>query len=560
MSVKIVCEKSVIRQRSGDHDSRLLRYANENRNKGFFNDVELLADAECISANQMVLSCYSKYFENIFKTNLYNQQRCIIENVDKKSLKSIIDYIYTGNVEINNRNALNLLSAADKLKIQDVKMFCLEFLESVITYDSCFHILSAAQAFQSVKLQFKVFLYLNENFEKVLLTPPFKALTKTEVTYCMTRLNRNVVSETTLFDAIIVWTKYDEENRRKDFSDLFKLLKLDKFSHDFLMNVVSKEKFVLDSSDCLHLVLNVLPKVLELRPRNEFESSILSIGGCLSSSKVFEVFKLHDEPEKQYPDLPMPLYGHCSIKMDNFIYCLGGVIRIGDNWNITNKAWRLNLDSDHLKWEEIAAMTEKRRSMRAAVCFDTLVVSHGDNIADKVLKTTEIYQKSLDQWKTISSLQQRRESHALVAFQQKLYAIAGCCNGEVLSSVEILSGLDSTWKYVKSLKTPRKWFAAVCCRGFIYVIGGFCNYPSRTLKSVERYDPILNKWDYVADINIKRASHSACVLQDKIYVVGGLDSESCIVKKVERYDPSCDKWIIVDTTEDELYNHALVAV
>ena len=560
MSLKIVCEKSVTRQRSREQDSRLLSYANENRNKGFFNDVELLADAECISANQMVLSCYSKYFENIFKTNLYNQQRCIIENVDGKSLKILIDYIYTGNVEINNRNALNLLSAADKLKIQDVKMFCLEFLETVITYDSCFHILTAAKACQSVKLQFKVFLYLNENFEQVLLTPPFKALTKTEVTYCMTHLNRNVVSETTLFDAIIAWTKHDEENRRDDFLDLFQLLKLDKFSHDILMNVVSKEKFVSDSSYCLNLVLNVLPKVLNLRPRNEFESRILSIGGCLSSSKIFEVFKLQDQPAKQYPDLPMPLYAHCSIKMDNFIYCLGGVIQIGDNWNVTNKAWRLNLHNDHLKWEEIAAMTEERRSMGAAVCFGTLVVSHGDDAAENVSGTTEIYQKSLDQWKTISSLQQRRESHALVAFQQKLYAIAGCCNDEVLSSVEVLSGLDSTWKYVKSLQTPRKWFTAVSCKSFIYVIGGFSGYPCCKLKSVERYDPVENKWDYVANMNIERTAHSACVLQDKIYVFGGLDSEKWIVKKVERYDPLCDKWIIVDTIEDELYNHTLVVV
>ena len=99
MSLKIVCEKSVTRQKSGEQDSRLLSYASKNRVKGFFNDVELLADDECISANQMVLSCYSKYFENIFKTNLYNQQRCIIENVDGKSLKIFINYIYTGNIE-----------------------------------------------------------------------------------------------------------------------------------------------------------------------------------------------------------------------------------------------------------------------------------------------------------------------------------------------------------------------------------------------------------------------------------------------------------------------------
>ena len=176
-----------------------------------------------------------------------------------------------------------------------------------------------------------------------------------------------------------------------------------------------------------------------------------------------------------------------------------------------------------------------------AVCFDTLVVSHGDDTAGNVSRTTEIYQKSLDQWKTISSLQQHRESHALVAFQEKLYAIAGCCNDEVLSSVEVLFGLDSTWKYVKSLKTLRKWFAAVSCRGFIYVIGGFSHHSSRSLKSVEKHNPMANKWDYIADMNIERNAHSACVLQDKIYVVGGLDVENCAVNKVECYNPSCNK-------------------
>ena len=63
MSSKILCEKSKTHHRSKIDESCLLNYANRNRNNGFFNDVELNVSNKKISANQLVLSCYSEYFE-----------------------------------------------------------------------------------------------------------------------------------------------------------------------------------------------------------------------------------------------------------------------------------------------------------------------------------------------------------------------------------------------------------------------------------------------------------------------------------------------------------------
>ena len=56
--------------------------------------------------------------------------------------------------------------------------------------------------------------------------------------------------------------------------------------------------------------------------------------------KVFEVHKLYDEPIKQYPNLPKLFDSHCSIKMNNFIYYLGGETQKGDTQNVKIKAWR----------------------------------------------------------------------------------------------------------------------------------------------------------------------------------------------------------------------------
>ena len=42
-------------------------------------------------------------------------------------MKHLIEFIYTGTIAINNDNALDLLSIADYLQIDEAKQFCFEF-------------------------------------------------------------------------------------------------------------------------------------------------------------------------------------------------------------------------------------------------------------------------------------------------------------------------------------------------------------------------------------------------------------------------------------------------
>ena len=539
--------------------SRLLTYANQNRNEGFFNDVTIGVGNQSFSANRMVLSCYSDYFQDKFRTRSDYQESVKLDNVDEESIKLIIDYIYSGAITIDKQNVVNLLNAAQLLKMNDVKEFCFEYLESTINSDNCIGRINLAKQYENESLLNKYYQHLSNHLDEVSDLIEFKNLSAGDLESCISNLNRDELDEMLLFEAIASWTKHDQENRLNDFSNLFQLIKLDKLSYDYLMFFVSKQEIVNECKPCLKLILNTLPKVLKTKQLKETGSKILSIGGALTPSKVKQVYTLIDDQVKTYPDLPMKLRDHCSLKLDNFIYCIGGQT-VDNDETISNKVWQMDLNNEILQWEEISSMNEKRNRAAAAINHGTLIVSNGGD-GKHVSKTIEIYRKTFKQWKTISPLQQMRESHAMVVCDDCLMVIGGWYNKQVLSSVERLIDLTSTWEYVASLQTPRKWFTAVNCKGCVYAIGGQSGKDDdTTLKSAEKYDADANKWVYVSDMMNERSVLSACVLQNKIYVVGGVNSKGNVVKMIECYDPSTDVWSDVGETADILYSYSLVVI
>lgn len=554
---QLLYDKSITRQRIDD--SRLLQYSNENRTQGFFNDVTLRVGNECFPANRMVLSCYSRFFEEMFISKEQTDFSVKIQDIDGKSLRNLIEFIYTGKILVDNHNVMSLLSGADILRLEDVKKFCFDFLESVISSESCFYILAAANLYDRDSLKVKVYKHITDNFDEISQSIEFKNLSKHDLVACVTNLSRDRIQEMLLYEAIITWTKHDEENRKKDFPELLQLLKLDSLPSEYLLYVVSEENIIKEYASCSNLVMNTLSKLLKDKKVKESGSKILSLGGTKSPSKVTEVYNLFGEESKVYPDLPMKLDCHAAVNLQNSVYCIGGTI-VGDNVIVTDRVWQMMLNKDHLRWDEIASMNEKRYLMGAAI-FDDIMVVAGGYGSKPALTSTEIYIKQINEWKQISSLKHARSGHALATCDGCLYAVGGWDGNHYLASVERLSGLKESWKYVEPMQTARRWLAVATCKDVIYAIGGRSGSDESTrLKSVEKYDPDERKWVYVSDMNIERAAHAVCVLKDKIYVVGGYNVKGKSVKEIECYDPARDVWSIVGKTNSELFNNPLVVM
>ena len=553
MSLSDYHQDSVVRHRL-EEKNVILEYARKKRDCGQFNDVTITVDDVSIRANSLILSCYSAFFEEIVLSSPNEKQKDIVEikGFDVKSVKQLVEYMYTGEIAVKGENVINLLAAANYLQLDEVKEFCLEFLEGGLTPDNCLAIVTAANLYKNHPPLNEAYQYMSENLIEISQKDNFKELSKTGLISLIGKLNRNVVQDTSLFNIIVAWVKCNEDHRKLDFPALFQTLNLDKFSNNFLVDVVAVESLVKQSNDCLNLVISCITRKFKEMQLKENGSKILCIGGN-ESGKVMEIFSLFGKTNSVYPDLPNQLYFQCALKHNNYIYCIGGAVN-GVFAETTDHVYRLNINDSQLNWEEVAPMVEKCSDFGAAVLGETLVVAGGYNKGR--LSKSEMYKVKKNQWKTIAPMKHKRSGNALVTCAGSLYAVGGW-DSIHLSSVERLSEVDQQWEDVASLQTTRRSLAAVSCGKFIYAIGG--DSPT-TEKTVEKYDTSKNEWSYAADMNFERKRHSACVLQGNIYVAGGLNASGDIVKQIECYDPLKDRWTVVGETDYDVKDLSLVVI
>ena len=544
--------QEVVRERV-EKTSQVLKYADSMRETGLFTDVCVKYGSKSFRAHRLILSSYSIYFRTMFQTEMQEKYADTVEiyDVNETSMESLIDFIYTGNICINEENVFDLMAASDYLQIDQTKTLCYNFLLGLISVETCFQILEVVYLYPNIILLNTTFQFIKNNFALILTSNNFLYLTKQNFVNIFTKLNSGRIEERLVYDAIMEWVKH-KDSRKDDFPELFQCLDLCKLSSTFLAETVSNEPLVLENPVCSNLVMKALTAKLQ-EQASSISSIILSLGGLYTLNKVFAVY---NDDLTVYPALPQSTYGHCSLKLDNFVYFIGGRV----NFPTTNKVWRMKIYVANMKWEELASMRDDRCGFGAAVYKNGFAVAGGWALKRESGKSAEFYNPSLDQWSTLQSMNESRMGNALVACNDRLFCVGGRGNDcKYSSSVEMLSDENATWKYVQPMQRPRWGCAAVNFMGNIYAIGG-ANIKEFSTKSVEKYDPVSDQWVYVKEMNIERHGHSACVLQDKIFVVGGKNENDRIVFEIECYDPSSDDWSIVGNANEKLLNNFLVAI
>ena len=85
-----------------------------------FYDVTLVTDDDVqISAHKLILASSSGFFKSIFRKNIHPHPLLYLSEIDSKSLGFVLDYIYQGEVKMNQQQVDTFLKISRKLKIQD---------------------------------------------------------------------------------------------------------------------------------------------------------------------------------------------------------------------------------------------------------------------------------------------------------------------------------------------------------------------------------------------------------------------------------------------------------
>ena len=540
----------------------LLDYARENRNSATYNDVIIIAQNLRIVANKLVLGCFCPYFEEMLNNAEKDSYVTEIEVpvYDVNTLRLIMDYFYTGTISINDHNVSSILEQAHFFKLNEVMQFCFDYLKEGISCENCFTVRGQAKLYSNSSLECVATNFINNNFQHVINTNSFKQLNKPDLLDCLLRSTGVSIPASIVYEAAVSWTKYDVKSRSKCFHELLNVIDFEQLSLDFMQRSVASEELVQNDLPCMQFVFKYLKSAYDIHKKENL-SALISFGGRSTPKTVLEIDIGYNKKPNKLPDLPIPLWGHITLLLDDRIYCVGGKIENNDDKiKISDKVWEMSLNEPDLKWNEVASMNNKRHVMGAAIFKNCPAVAGGYN-GKSHLSSTEVFIPQLNVWQNITSMNQARSGNALVECKNKLYVIGGLGGGNYLSSVECISDLKSEWKCIASMNEPRRWLAAVNCNDVIYAIGGQSgNGHDKTVKSVEKYNPETDEWSFVSNMTIERCTHSAAVVDGKIYVVGGLDTESKIVRIIECYDPSNDSWSVVGETPNGLYLNSLVVL
>ncbi|XP_013912438.1 PREDICTED: kelch-like protein 5, partial [Thamnophis sirtalis] len=222
-------------------------------------DVVLVAGDRRIPAHRLVLSSVSDYFAAMFTNDVREarQEEIKMEGVEPNALWALVQYAYTGRLELKEDNIECLLSTACILQLSQVVEACCKFLMKQLHPSNCLGIRSFADAQGCTDLHKVAHNYTMEHFMEVIRNQEFLLLPATEIAKLLASDDMNIPSEETILNALLTWVQHDLEQRKKDLSKLLAYIRLPLLAPQFLADMENNVLFR-DDIECQKLIMEAM--------------------------------------------------------------------------------------------------------------------------------------------------------------------------------------------------------------------------------------------------------------------------------------------------------------
>ena len=116
------------------HSEILLSKCAQFREQGQFIDVRLKVGEDEFAAHRIVLAANSDYFYAMLARGMKESNQEVIElkdeNISAAAMKKLMDFMYSGEINVNDENVFEVLIAADNLQVTSVVQQCCKYLET----------------------------------------------------------------------------------------------------------------------------------------------------------------------------------------------------------------------------------------------------------------------------------------------------------------------------------------------------------------------------------------------------------------------------------------------
>lgn len=492
-----------------EHSELVLKRMQEYLQNEKLCDVILIAgiDGKRIPAHRLVLSASSAYFSAMFTGQLREsqQEEITLQEVSGEALQLLIQYCYTGSIELREDTVETLLATACLLQLSTIVNACCTFLARQLHPSNCLGFSLFAEQQGCTALLKIASAYTCQHFMQVWKNQEFFQLDSFQLSNLLMSDDLNVPNEQEVFHALMAWIQFDPDNRKKFIPDLLALVRLPLLQPSFIVDHVEA---LCGANECQQLVMeafkwHLIPgrrsqiSTQRTRPRKSTIGKLLAVGG-----------------------------------MD------------GHKGAISIESYEPRLD----KWTLLKNMPARRLQFGVAVMDDKLIIVGGrDGL--KTLNTVECFDLTAMTWGSIvPPMGTPRHGLGVAFLEGPLYAVGGHDGWSYLATVERWDPASRTWNYVAPMASMRSTAGVAVLGSRLYVIGG--RDGSVCHRTVECYDPHTNRWTLRAPMNKRRGGVGVGVLNGFLYALGGHDcpaSNPAVYRTetVERYDPTTDTWTLI---------------
>ena len=205
------------------HSEILLSKCAQFREQGEFIDVRLKVGEDEFAAHRIVLAANSDYFHAMFTQGMKESNQEVIElkdeNISVAAMKIVMDSIYSREINVNDENVFEVLTAADHLQVTSVVQQCCKYLETELVelgFDVKFYcrviMVADRRGFKDLKeaSESKMASVYREICEKEEFLSDMNA---DSLSALLCRDDLSAPSENFVFKSVMQWIKYSKDER-----------------------------------------------------------------------------------------------------------------------------------------------------------------------------------------------------------------------------------------------------------------------------------------------------------------------------------------------------------
>lgn len=559
-----------------------------------FIDCVLKIKGKEFPCHRLVLAACSPYFRAMFLTDLEESKKKEIdlEDVDPDVMVKILNYIYTSEIEITEKNVQDIFSVANMLQIPSIFTVCVSFLQKKLCLSNCLAIFRLGLMLDCPRLAVSARDFLCDRFNLVTRDDEFYQMSADELIAIISSDSLNIEKEEDVFEVVMKWAAKEKENRVKTLPVVFESVRFRLMPQDYLTDKVEKHELVKSSPEALKKLemvkeaqagkLPVIKKKPSKKPEQEEDGEKVVNGdveeeeeedeevlpGILNDTLRFGmffkdlIFMISDTGAVAYDPVANECFfaslsaqipkNHISlVTKENQIFVAGGLYYNEEIKDDPLSSYFLQFDHLDSDWLGMPPVPSARCLFGLGESENSIYLIGGKELKDgeQTLDTVMCYDRPSFKWGESDPLPYQVYGHAVISHENLVYVIGGKgADKKCLNRICVYNPKKFEWKDLAPMKTSRSLFGATLHNGKIHIAVGVTD--TGLTGAIEVYDIKANKWEDFTEFPQERSSLSLVSMDGTLYAIGGFatvenESEELVpteLNDIWRYNEDEKKW------------------